>query len=273
MKTLSFFVAAVASAVCVAGAARADTLQPQANTSLCLDFSRGNAQLARCNGSSAQEFDISGNDLLRVGRSCVASQGEGSPLIATRCRDRDEYYWTFDYNGGLENGLGLCADVQSNKIREGQPVIGYSCHGKSNQRWVSNQGGGGGSTSPGGDYATAMLSPEHASNLCLDYWHDGGAMIVHTCHGGANQQFTYNYGSSTRIEVEGACLTAPSPGEQVYVRNCSNSRNQRWSLQRDGSIRSDSGYCLDVDRARRNPGTFVVLYDCTGEANQRWRER
>ena len=153
-------------------------------------------------------------------------------------------------------------------------MVAWDCHGGSNQRWVVNQADRGSNGYPGdGGAATAMLSPEHAGNLCLDYWHDGGAMIVHTCHGGPNQQFTYNYGGSTRIEVEGVCLTAPGQGDQVYVRNCSNSRNQRWSLQRDGSIRSDSGYCLDVDRARRNAGTFVVLEDCNGASNQRWRER
>lgn len=276
MRSLSLPIAAVAAALCFAGSARAESIQPQANANLCLDFTNGSGQLADCNGSTGQEFDASDNDFLRVGKYCVASNGEGSPLIATKCRNRSAYIWTIGDDDTLENGEGLCADVQGGKIRRGQPVIGFRCTGRSNQRWAADDGGydepgnDDGGYYPGRGSTTSALSPNHARDLCLDFWHDGGAMIVHTCQGSTNQTFSYSYGGATRIEVEGVCLAAPGEGQQIYVQNCNNSRAQRWSFMRDGSIQSDSGLCFDVQGSRRKAGTFVVLVQCKGLPNQQW---
>lgn len=275
MTRLRFALIALAACAGFAATASADSVTPRGDRNLCIDVGSGEARLQRCNGGGNQDLSLD-NGYLRAGRNtCVFSQGDGYALSTGRCRDRGEYYWTMSRDGRLEDDTGLCADVERGRLREGQRVVAYSCN-RSSLSWNVeryNGGGGGGGGSQNGGYQTTALAPQHAGGLCLDFWHDGGALIVHTCHGGPNQTFSYSYGRGTDIRVEGMCLTATRQGRQAAVRNCNGRDDQVWSFMRDGTIQSNTGLCLDVQNARRSAGTFVNMENCTGSSNQRWTPR
>ncbi len=64
----------------------------------------------------------------------------------------------------------------------------------------------------------------------------------------------------TEIQVGRNCVTAPSSaGRQLYVARCTGAYSQRWNFQSDGTVRSASGYCMDVDGASRQGGSNPEL--------------
>lgn len=275
--------AAAAAFFAFAPAARAEVMEAGNAPGLCLDFGGGQGAIYRCTGSSTQDIGLPqrGSGSLKVSGSCVAAAGVGQVLYLTRCRsNRDDQRWLYDSNGALVNKNGLCADVEGGRRREGTRVIAYYCNGRANQRWTAGGDYGGGYPPPpppgggypgGGDYQTALLTPMHAPGLCLDV--DGGSkkLIIFTCHGRANQRFSFTTYGETEIQVGRNCVTAPtSTGRQLYVARCTGAYSQRWSVQTDGTIRSASGHCMDVDGASRQPSAEVQLYRCSGKTNQRW---
>jgi hypothetical protein len=77
----------------------------------------------------------------------------------------------------------------------------------------------------------------HAENQTLHALFSGldasatqaGTVILYSCHGGANQQWTQP-GDGT-IRANGLCLTAPvALGNAVTVAACNNSASQRWTI-------------------------------------------
>lgn len=63
-------------------------------------------------------------------------------------------------------------------------------------------------------------------------------------------------------------------GANVNMWKCTGAKNQRWSVYKNGTIRSEMNWkCLDVvsgpKKAAKN-GVNVAMYDCHGERNQRW---
>lgn len=262
-------VAALFGALAVAApAAQAAPLEVGNAPGMCLDFSAGQGQLARCSNSKYQNISFAGGGFapMQVAGQCVADVGNGQPLILTRCRNRTDQTWFLDQSGSLIGGARLCADAEGGSGREGTRVISYKCTGAKNQKWRV----AGGAPS-GGDYQTALLTPRHAPGLCLDQNGSGNDLIIYGCHGKANQRFSFSTYGETEIQVKGNCVTAPtSTGQSLYVARCTGSYQQRWNFRNDGTIRSASGYCADVSGASRQPGTPVILYKCTGNANQRW---
>jgi len=61
-------------------------------------------------------------------------------------------------------------------------------------------------------------------------------------------------------------------GGSVYLVGCSNHQDQRWSINKNGSIRHKaSGKCLNVHRGRQNKhGGLVTVYSCANTPDQRW---
>ena len=253
----------------LAAPANAESLEVGNAAGMCLDFSNGQGELARCDGGKFQDLRVSGNGFaeMRVAGQCVTDVGQGQPLILARCRNRTEQTWYLDGNGALISGTRLCADAERRGTSEGTRVLAFKCSGASNQKWrpSSNEG------PSGGDYQTALLTPRHAPGLCLDLNASGSDLIIFGCHGKSNQQFSFTTYGETEIQVKGNCVTAPnSTGQSLYVARCTGSYQQRWNFRRDGTIRSASGYCADVRGASRQQTTPVILFKCSGNANQRW---
>lgn len=63
-------------------------------------------------------------------------------------------------------------------------------------------------------------------------------------------------------------------GANVAISKCHGGKNQRWTVYRNGVIRSDfNGKCLDVATGPTKPaknGANVHLWDCHGGLSQRW---
>lgn len=64
-------------------------------------------------------------------------------------------------------------------------------------------------------------------------------------------------------------------GGPVYLVDCSNHQDQRWSVDNDGHIRHlASGKCLNVHKGRENKyGGLVTVYSCANTPDQRWALR
>lgn len=63
-------------------------------------------------------------------------------------------------------------------------------------------------------------------------------------------------------------------GANVNMWKCHGGKNQRWSVYKNGTIRSEMNWkCLDVAVGTNKPGrngANVTMYDCHGANNQRW---
>ncbi len=275
MKSFLAAVAAIAGLAAFAPTASAESLEAGNARGMCLDFASGRGVISRCSGNNAQDLRIPdrGADFIRVGRYCVAAASEGAQLYATNCRNRSEQYWTFSQNGTLVNGSGLCADVEGGSRREGTPVIGYRCSGKSNQRFGIWQGGYDPGPGNGGGYQVqVLLSPSHAPGMCLDRDKSSNQIILFGCHGKSNQVFTLSQNGRSEIRVNNGCLAASANNRSpVYAATCNGRREQTWVYLNDRTIRNEaSGLCLDVDGAGRRERTPVITFKCSGKANQRF---
>lgn len=62
-------------------------------------------------------------------------------------------------------------------------------------------------------------------------------------------------------------------GANVNMWKCHGGKNQRWTVYKNGTIRSDlNGKCLDVKGGLKGGknGQNIFMWDCHGERNQRW---
>lgn len=115
-----------------------------------------------------------------------------------------------------------------------------------------------------------------ASSTCLDDPNsnstDGTQLIIWSCNGGANQNFTQN---GQTLRLLGKCVTAfnngTANGTRVVISTCNGSTGQNWTLRADGSIAGvQSGRCLQPTGGATANGTLVILQDCNGQPFQRW---
>jgi hypothetical protein len=97
---------------------------------------------------------------------------------------------------------------------------------------------------------------------------DGTPLVIWTCNGGANQQWTRE-GSTLRSL--GKCMTAAgtADGSAVQLSTCTGSAAQTWTVGANGSL-TTSGKCLDANGAGTADGTRLILWTCHGGTNQRW---
>ncbi len=278
-KSILAAVAACAGLAAFAPTAAAQALEASHAPGMCLDFSSGRGVLARCTGDRGQDLDVPrrGADFLKVGRFCVAAGNSGSQLYTSNCRNNSDQFWSFNQNGSLVNGSGLCADVEGGSRREGARVIAYRCGGKSNQRFTAwdagHRPGRPGRPGQGHNHESqVLLSPGHAGGMCVDHDRKTGRLILWGCHGKSNQVFTLSQRGNTELRVNNLCVTATRGNRSpVQVANCTGRRDQSWTVQNDRTIRNEAtGLCLDVDGGGRHERTAVISFKCSGKTNQRF---
>jgi alpha-galactosidase len=102
---------------------------------------------------------------------------------------------------------------------------------------------------------------------------DGTAIILFTCHGGANQRWTFPGDGTAR--TLGKCLTAASTsdGAAITLSTCASTAAQSWSYRRNGNlVNSASGKCLDVfGGATTTDGARLAIWPCGyNQHNQTW---
>ena len=65
-----------------------------------------------------------------------------------------------------------------------------------------------------------------------------------------------------------------SPGTKVIIWSCNGQQNQQWTVHPDGTITGNqSGLCLDATGAGTANGTPLELWTCNGGSNQKWTLR
>ncbi|MBX3593813.1 RICIN domain-containing protein [Sphingomonas sp.] len=116
-------------------------------TGSCLDVGNGNViMIAACNasrGAQGWRFVTGSYGMISLGnQTCLASNGQGQPLVAARCANTPNQRWALDYNGALRNEAGVCADIEGGNRSSGARVVGWSCHGGMNQKWYQATSGG-----------------------------------------------------------------------------------------------------------------------------------
>lgn len=113
--------------------------------------------------------------------------------------------------------------------------------------------------------------------LCVDdtgaSTSNGSAIIVYTCSGSANQQWTVEPDGTLKTESKCMDITGGSTanGTKIELYTCSASANQIWQAQSNGELLNpSSGKCLD-DSGAGGSGTQLILYTCSDAANQQWK--
>lgn len=131
-----------------------------------------------------------------------------------------------------------------------------------------------GDSGPDPDPSTGPLR-NIGSDSCLDVpeaSHDNVQVMVYTCNGQSNQQWTRTGTGELTVYGGEKCLDAYNQGTTnntvVGTYPCNGGANQRWTFESDGTIRGvQSGLCLDVNLSTNR----VQLYSCWGGDNQRWQ--
>ncbi|MEO8562807.1 MAG: lectin [bacterium] len=118
-----------------------------AQSGRCLDVTGANTApgtpliIYRCNGGTNQQFTFSPAGELRVfAQSCVQPLGgsstRGTRVVIAACNGQATQQWRLTAAGAVTNqASGLCLDVSGGQTADISPVIVWTCHGGSNQRW------------------------------------------------------------------------------------------------------------------------------------------
>ncbi|WP_412538404.1 ricin-type beta-trefoil lectin domain protein [Longispora sp. K20-0274] len=115
------------------------------------------------------------------------------------------------------------------------------------------------------------------SGKCLDdtgsATTDGTPITLFTCHGGANQRWTFPGDGTAR--TLGKCLTAAgtADGAAITLSTCTGGATQSWSYRRNGNlVNAASNKCLDVfGGATTTDGARLAVWVCGyNQHNQTW---
>lgn len=118
-----------------------------------------------------------------------------------------------------------------------------------------------------------------ANGRCLDAsgTADGAAAVIYQCHGGTNQDWTFNSSDQIVVSNSGKCLNSASGGAQdaaITITTCSSSVNQKWTILDNGRIQNQgaSGGCLQIPGGSiANNSAGATTYPCSNNGTQmRW---
>jgi glucose/arabinose dehydrogenase len=180
---------------------------------------------------------------------------------------------------------GRCVDVPGASHEPATSLIIWDCHGQDNQRWTLPAVGGSGAVRVYGD-------------MCMDAGvaANGTRVRIQPCTGAAAQRWAATAAGELRAH-SGRCLDAEGMrienGAEVQVWDCHGGANQRWEVPGSSSpepqptptpppadpeptptlamlVGVESGRCVDVPGAAREPGSRLHLWDCHGGENQRF---
>jgi hypothetical protein len=119
---------------------------------------------------------------------------------------------------------------------------------------------------------TPAIASYHAPGRCLDMRSSDSQVLIWNCHGGSNQAFRFVSGSYGMLSLgDQRCLTSGLiSGAPVTVQTCTNAPNQKWGFQANGTLRNESGFCLDIERGVRDNGARILGFSCHGGSNQQF---
>jgi hypothetical protein len=109
------------------------------------------------------------------------------------------------------------------------------------------------------------------TKLCWDVWgagtNNGTAITTYDCHGGPNQQFTYDSKERLTIAHSGKCVDL-SYGKDIVQYDCHDGPNQKWLSDSQGRIRSRANnYCIQSSQK----GTPMTAAPCGDGDNMKFQ--
>ncbi|NGY64095.1 lipase [Lentzea sp. NEAU-D13] len=117
-----------------------------------------------------------------------------------------------------------------------------------------------------------------ASGKCVDVpgrvQTNGTGLILWTCNGAVNQQWTQTAAGELRIYDNAKCMDANASGQgtRVTINSCTGGNSQKWTVNTNGTVtNAASGRCLDTSGTADNAP--VVVNTCTGGTGQVWAKR
>jgi Ricin-type beta-trefoil lectin domain/Putative Ig domain len=131
------------------------------------------------------------------------------------------FNWTIKGAGGPVKGYdGLCLDDFGGGTTNGTKADVWQCNNTDSQVWTLN--------------TNKTLSVD---SVCLaDHGYTGARtkLVLWSCVGNKNEQWTHNSKDEYVLAANGLCLTDPNDskvnGTQVEIRACRNYKDQHWSL-------------------------------------------
>jgi lysophospholipase L1-like esterase len=113
----------------------------------CLDVNNGGsangtaADIAACNGSTAQQWSSLSDGTLRALGKCLDVTGRGTAngtkIEIWDCNGGGNQQWQA-YNGGYRNpASGRCLDDPGSSTTDGTQLVLWDCHGGANQQWTA----------------------------------------------------------------------------------------------------------------------------------------
>lgn len=107
----------------------------------CLDVRAADRQVLSwaCHGGANQAFRfVSGSyGMISLGTQSCLTSGlvSGGAITAQPCTNAVNQRWGFQPNGTLRSENGMCLDIEGGSTANGARVLGFACHGGSNQQW------------------------------------------------------------------------------------------------------------------------------------------
>jgi hypothetical protein len=131
------------------------------------------------------------------------------------------FYWTVKLAGGPITGYdALCLDDYGGGTSDGNKVDVWQCNNTSSQAWTLN--------------TNKTLTVD---GVCLsdhDYTGADTKLVLWSCVGNRNEQWTHQSNGEYVLATNGLCLTDPGDstvnGTQVEIRACHDYKDQHWSL-------------------------------------------
>lgn len=145
---------------------------------------------------------------------------------------------------------GKCLDAEGG-IRKGARILGYACHGGTNQVFnYSNDG-------------TIKMG-----GFCVDasggLGRDGDGLVLWDCNGQANQRWAYNSSNNSMTGMNGKCVDLEGGtghwfgNQRAILWSCNGQSNQKWYFSKLMSASQVSGAKLV------NPGDKVTIRPPSG---------
>lgn len=129
-------------------------------------------------------------------------------------------------------------------------------------------------TSAAGSNATFNIFSKLAPTKCLDVagssTANGTEVLLWSCHGRANQQFTWR--SNGELRVMDKCLdaTKATDGTGLVINSCNGSAGQKWTASSAGELKGANGKCVDIAGWDTKDGAKLVMWQCKASLNQQW---
>lgn len=111
------------------------------------------------------------------------------------------------------------------------------------------------------------IGTKFVEGFCADIRQADGQVVINKCNAQPSQAINYD-DNTGQILQNGKCIAAPVKGQPLALRTCTNAKDELWTFEANGTMKTDSGLCADILNFQRDPGTAVIAWDCTGADNQ-----